>query len=91
MDKLGLNRIVALLTPVFAGLAGSLADWLAQNVPGGPQLDKSELTAVFVAGAVTALGAAYKWLDGWQKHETVVADVKAEALARQHEKELASS
>jgi hypothetical protein len=63
------NRVVTLLTPVFAGLAGSLASWMAQHLPGGPKIDKAELTAIFIAGATSATAAAYKWLHGWQAHE----------------------
>jgi hypothetical protein len=60
---------VTLLTPVFAGLAGSLSTWMADNLPGAPQIDQAGLTAIFVAGAASATAAAYKWLKGWQDHE----------------------
>jgi hypothetical protein len=63
------NRIVALLTPVFAALAGGLATWIADTVPGAPSIDSGELTAIFIAGAASATAAAYKWLAGWQQHE----------------------
>lgn len=63
---MGLNRIVALLTPIFAGLAGAVVQWIAENFPGAPQLSSGELTAVFVAGAAAAAAAALKWLHGWQ-------------------------
>lgn len=64
-----LNRIVVLLTPIFAGLAGTFTSWAAQNLPGSPQLDSAELTALFVAGAATGLAAVWKWLQGWQGYE----------------------
>jgi hypothetical protein len=64
-----INRVVALLTPVFAALAGWIAQVAAQYLPGHPSLNAGELTAVFVAGAAAALAAAYKWLQGWQKFE----------------------
>lgn len=63
------NRIVTLLTPVFAGLAGSLSVWMAENLPGAPAVDEAGLTAIFVAGATSATAAAWKWLQGWQRHE----------------------
>lgn len=64
-----IGRIVVLLTPVFAGVSGALVSWVANNLPGAPSLDATELTALFVAGAGLALGAVVKWLDGLQKHE----------------------
>lgn len=63
------NRIVTVLTPVFAGLAGSLSVWMAENLPGAPQVGEEGLTAIFVAGATSATAAAWKWLQGWQRHE----------------------
>lgn len=63
---MGLNRIVVLLTPIFAGLAGAVVQWVAIHFPGAPHLDDTELTAVFVAGATAAAAAALKWLHGWQ-------------------------
>lgn len=66
---MSINRVVVLLTPIFAGLAGWLVQLIADNFPGHPELDSRELTALFVLGAAAALAAAWKWLDGWQKHE----------------------
>lgn len=64
------NRVVVLLTPlVFAPAAGFVSAWVAQRVP-GVTLDPAEVTGVFVAGAAFAVAKAYKWLDGWQKHES---------------------
>jgi hypothetical protein len=60
------NRIVAFLTPVFAGLAGYVCQWVAKNFPGTPTLSKNDLTAIFVVGATAAVAAALKWLHGWQ-------------------------
>jgi len=66
---MSISRIVALLTPIFAGLSGWIATLIAEHLPGAPQLDQGELTAVFVTGAAAALGAAWKWLDGRAKWE----------------------
>lgn len=63
------NRVVTLLTPVFAGLAGTLATWMADNLPGAPAVSKDGLTAIFITGAASATAAAYKWMKGWQEHE----------------------
>lgn len=63
------NRIVAFLTPVYAGLSGWVVQWVADHFPGAPTLSKGELTAIFVAGSTAAIGSALTWLHGWQKHE----------------------
>lgn len=73
-----IGRVVVLLTPVFAGLAGALASWAAQNLPGGPVLDSGELTAVFVAGAGVATSAALTWLKGRREHERDAAAARHE-------------
>jgi hypothetical protein len=64
-----ISRIVTLLTPIFAGLAGWVCQLAAQYLPGTPSLDEGELTAIFIAGATAAVAAAVKWLDGRSKHE----------------------
>jgi hypothetical protein len=63
------NRIVILLSPLFIALAGWLVQWVANNFPGAPQLDKTQLTAVFLAGATFAAAHVAQWLHGWQRHE----------------------
>ena len=72
------NRIVALLTPVFALAAGWSATWLADNVP-GMTVSADQLQAVFIAGALAVLAPAAQWLHGWQKYEErmVAADQTA--------------
>jgi hypothetical protein len=76
---MSINRIVVLLTPVFAGLAGFVCQWIAVHFPGTPALDQGEVTAIFIAGATAAATAALGWLHGWQKHEEAqaVADLNA--------------
>jgi hypothetical protein len=71
------NRIVALLTPIFAGLAGWVAQVIADNFPGAPALDQGELTAIFIAGATAATIAAREWLIGWRQHEQSEALLEA--------------
>ena len=70
---MSVSRIVTLLTPIFAGAAGWVAEWCAQHLPGTPALDGGELTAVFVVGATAAGAAVVQWLNGLQKHEERVA------------------
>lgn len=67
-----LGRFVALLTPLFAVLAGWLAGGVAQKVP-GVHLDEAQITAFMIAASTAALGSAWKWLQGWQQHEQLVA------------------
>lgn len=68
------NRVVAALTPIiFVPVAGFLATWVASHFPGLPAINPTALAGIFALGAASALAAAYKWLDGWQKHEQNVA------------------
>jgi hypothetical protein len=73
-----LGRFVALFTPVFAILAGWFAGVIAMHVPGA-RLDPTQVTTFMVAAATTALTTGVKWLHGWQKHESLVAQGKATA------------
>jgi hypothetical protein len=68
-DNPYIGRIVTLLSPIFAGLAGSICVWVAENFPGAPELDSGELTAIFVAGATAAGGALVTWLYNRGKYE----------------------
>jgi hypothetical protein len=68
------NRIVAVLTPlVFAPLAGAVATWIADNVP-GTSISASSLEEVFIGGALIGLAPAAQWLHGWQKYEAREAE-----------------
>ncbi len=63
------NRIVVLLTPlVFVPLAGTVSAWIAERFP-GVNLSEEAVVGFAAAGALSALTAAYKWLDGWQSYE----------------------
>ncbi|RKQ86782.1 hypothetical protein C8N24_4797 [Solirubrobacter pauli] len=75
-----LNRLVALLTPVFALAAGACATWLAEHFP-GVTIPEDTLQEIFIAGAVAVLAPALHWLHGWQKFEAreAVAVVAAQA------------
>ncbi|HVY79310.1 MAG TPA: hypothetical protein VG898_12475 [Solirubrobacterales bacterium] len=64
------NRIVVLLTPlVFVPAATWVTGYVAEHFPGLPQLSSGAVSGLMATGALSALAAAYKWLDGWQKHE----------------------
>jgi hypothetical protein len=70
-----ISRFVAILTPVFAVAAGWLAGVIAQAVPGA-HLDQNQVVAFMTAAAVSAIAAGWKWLQGWQQHEALVAQGK---------------
>lgn len=76
-DLFPLNRVVALLTPPVAVLAGTLAAWFADHAPFiAEQVSKDQLAAIFIGGVIAVLAPAYKWLDNWRDHEArVVAGV----------------
>jgi hypothetical protein len=64
-----IGRIVTLLTPIFAGLAGAVALLVAKYLPGAPTLDTTELTAIFITGFLTVVPIVHKWLDNRGKYE----------------------
>lgn len=64
------NRIVAILTPtVFMPVSAWLTGWGVKHLPGLPVPSATEIDGLMIAGSLGALAAAYKWIDGWQKHE----------------------
>lgn len=72
------NRIVAILTPVFALAAGTCATWLAEHFP-ALDVPASALEEIFIAGALAVLAPALQWLYGWQKYEAREAEAQAAA------------
>lgn len=74
-EKSLISRFVAILTPVFAVVAGWLAGVVAQIVPGA-HLNQNQIVAFMTAAAVSAITAGWKWLQGWQQHEALVAQGK---------------
>ena len=70
-----IGRFVAIFTPVFAIAAGWFAGLVAQAVPGA-HLNQTQIVAFMTAAAVSALTAGWKWLQGWQQHEALVAQGK---------------
>jgi hypothetical protein len=69
------------IAPFAAIAAGWLAAWVAKHT--GVQLDQAHITAFIVATALSALGAAWKWLTGWQQHERLVAQGLAVPVGKQ--------
>jgi hypothetical protein len=76
-----ISRFVALLTPVFVVGAAWLAGAVAKKVPGA-HLDQGQLVAFMIAAATAALAAAWKWLQGWQQHERMVAERKVQPIGK---------
>ena len=70
-----IGRFVAIFTPVFAVAAGWFAGVIAQLIP-GVHLDPTQIVAFMTAAAASALTAGWKWLQGWQQHEALVAHGK---------------
>jgi hypothetical protein len=77
-----IGRFVAILTPVFAIAAGWIAGVVAKAVPGA-HLNQSEIVSFMIAASASAIAAGWKWLQGWQQHEQLVADGKAKPLKSQ--------
>lgn len=82
MRGITISRVVAFMTPVFAGAAGWVTAWSAEHLPGAPQLDEGELTTFFAVGAATAAGAAVTWLNNRAKHERQQALLDREQAQR---------
>ena len=61
-----IERVVALATPVFAGVGGLVFSVLAKYVP-GVNIPQSDFVWVFVSGGTLATTAALTWLFGRQK------------------------
>ena len=67
-----IGRFVAIFTPVFAIAAGWFAGLVAQLVPGA-HLNQAQIVAFMTAAAASVITAGWKWLQGWQQHEALVA------------------
>ena len=67
-----IGRFVALLAPVFAIAAGWLAGFVASKVP-GVTLNPAQIASFMAVASTSALTATWKWLQGWQQHEQLVA------------------
>ncbi len=70
------GSLVALATPFLALAASWLAGVVTKLVP-GVTLDPAQITTVMVASVGGVLTAAWKWLQGWQRHEQYVCEGKA--------------
>ena len=80
---LSIERVVALLTPVFAGAAGWLFTALGKAIP-GIDIPHDQFVTLFVGGAVLATTASLTWLFGRQKfvHFTLGAEAVTDHVAK---------
>jgi hypothetical protein len=74
------NRIVALLTPVFAAAAAVGSAWLTKHFPGLPTPSSGQILGVELAAATAAGGAALSWLKGHQQWEQRIDEAERDAI-----------
>jgi hypothetical protein len=74
------NRVVALLTPVFAAAAAVGSAWLTKHFPGLPTPSSGQILGVEIAGATAAGGAALSWLKGHQQWEARIDGAERDAI-----------
>jgi hypothetical protein len=74
-----INRGVILATPFITVAAAWAAGLIARHVP-GVKLDQTQVVSFMIAIVVVCLSLAWKWLQGWQQHELLVAQRLAAPL-----------
>jgi hypothetical protein len=75
------GSFVAILTPIFALAAGWVAGLVAEIIP-GVDLDRGQIVAFMIAATTAVLGVGWKWLQGWQQHEQLVATTEAKPIRK---------
>jgi hypothetical protein len=66
LTKPPIERVVTILTPLFAVAAGWVSTVIAQVIP-GVTIPQDQIVAFFVAGSTAAAAAAIHWLHGRQQ------------------------
>jgi hypothetical protein len=74
-----INRVVLMLTPFVTAAAAWVAGLIARHVP-GVTLDQTQVVSFMIAIVAVCLAGAWKWLQGWQQHELLVAQRLAAPL-----------
>jgi hypothetical protein len=69
------NRVIAILAPVLAPVVGAFSSWLASK---WPDIPKSDLNEIFLAGAIVAVAPALQFMHGQLKWD-LQQDGKAQA------------
>jgi hypothetical protein len=67
-----INRVVVIATPFITAFVAWLAALIAKHVP-GVTFDQTQLVSFMIAIVAVCLAMAWKWLQGWQQHEFLVA------------------
>jgi hypothetical protein len=71
-----INRVVVIATPFLTAGIAWLAAMVAKWVP-GVTFDQTQLMSFMISIVVVCLAIAWKWLQGWQQHELLVAEGRA--------------
>jgi hypothetical protein len=74
-----INRVVLIAAPFITIAAAWIAAVIAHHVP-GVKLDQTQIVSFMIAIVAVCLAAAWKWLQGWQQHELLVAQKLAAPL-----------
>jgi hypothetical protein len=67
-----INRVVLIAAPFITIAAAWVAAAIARHVP-GVKLDQTQIVSFMIAIVAVCLAASWKWLQGWQQHELLVA------------------
>ena len=67
-----IGRVVLIATPLLTAGAAWVAGLVARHVP-GVTLDQTQIVSFMIAIVAVCAGLAWKWLQGWQQHELLVA------------------
>ena len=71
-DSPYLGRIVVIVSPIFLGVGAWLATWIADSLPGNPEVNPEDIQFVILTAFVAIASLAYKWLDNrgkWEREE----------------------
>lgn len=74
------NRVVALLTPLFSAGAAVGSAWAAKHFPGLPTPSAGQLLGIEITVATSAGAAALSWLHGHQKWEARIDEAEQDAI-----------
>jgi hypothetical protein len=75
-ERAVINRVVVIATPFLTAGIAWFAAMVAKWVP-GVTFDQTQLISFMISIVVVCLAIAWKWLQGWQQHELLVAEGRA--------------
>lgn len=85
---MSIERVVAVLTPLFAAVAAWLTGLIGAHIP-GVNIPPDQIVALEIAGFTAATAAALKWLHG--RAQFVLAEKNATAIEARVRAEIAAS